>query len=160
MTLYELTTEYLELLNILEDQDASEEAVNDTLALLIEDIGDKVEDYGKVLKQLQADAEAVKNEKMRLAAKQATIERGIERLREGIKSAMLITGQTKIKTKLFTFGITQRKKLVLDVSADAVPYEYATVTVKADTKRITEALNNGDVLDFAHLEQTDSLTVR
>lgn len=159
MTLYNMTTEYLELLSLLEDPDVSEETIRDTLTMVLEDIVDKVEDYGKVLKQMEADKEALKTEKMRLALRQQAIENRIEVLREGIKSAMLITGQKKIKTKLFTFGISTRKKLVLDVPEEGVPYEYAKVTYKADTKKITEALNEGK-LDFAHLEEAQSLTVR
>lgn len=160
MTLYNLKTEYLELLALLEDPDVSEETVRDTLSMVLEDINDKVEDYGKVLKQMEADREALKAEKMRLALRQQAIENGIERLREGIKSAMLITGQKKIKTQLFTFGLSTRKKLVLDVSADGVPYEYATVTIKPDTKKITEAIGKGCAIDFAHFEEAESLTIR
>ena len=162
MTLYTMETEYLELLALLEDPDVSEETIRDTLSMMLEDIVDKVEDYGKVLKQLQADAEALKAEKMRLAARQAAIENGIERLREGIKSAMLITNQRKIKTQLFTFGLTKRNKVVLDVEEDAVPYEFAKVTVKPDTKKIADFLmkDEVDVCKFAHFETTESLTVR
>lgn len=160
MTLYKMTTEYLELLSLLEDPDVSEETIRDTLTMVLEDIGDKVEDYGKVLKQMEADRDALKAEKMRLAARQQAIENGIERLRDGIKSAMLITNQKKLKTGLFTFGLTTRKKLVLDVDEEAVPWEFAKVTVKPDTKKITEAMNKGDDIDWAHFEEAESLTVR
>lgn len=160
MTLYKMTTEYLELLALLEDPDVSEETIRDTLTMVLEDIGDKVEDYGKVLKQMEADRDALKAEKMRLAARQQAIENGIERLRDGIKSAMLITNQKKLKTGLFTFGLTTRKKLVLDVDEEAVPWEFAKVTVKPDTKKITEAMNKGDDIDWAHFEEAESLTVR
>lgn len=160
MTLYNLKTEYLELLALLEDPDVSEETIRDTLTMVLEDIGDKVEDYGKVLRQMEADRDALKTEKMRLAARQQAIENGIDRLREGIKSAMLITNQKRIKTGLFTFGLSTRKKLVLDVADESVPWEFAKVKVTPDTKKITDAMNKGDDIDWAHFEDSEVLTVR
>ena len=162
MKLYELTTEYLHLLDVLEDEDASEEAIRDTMGMILEDITDKIEDCGKVLKQLRADAEALKAEKLRLASRQAAIERGEERLREAIRLAMAVTNQRKIKTGLFTFGLTKQNKVVLDVPEEALPIEFQKVTVKADTKALKEYLmrDEADLCRLAHFETVDTLTVR
>lgn len=162
MKLYDLTTEYLHLLDILEDEDASEEAIRDTMGMILEDITDKIEDCGKVLKQLRADAEAVKVEKLRLASRQAAIERGEERLREAIRLAMAVTHQRKIKTGLFTFGLTKQNKVVLDVPEEALPIEFQKVTVKADTQALKEYLmrDEADLCGLAHFETVDTLTVR
>lgn len=162
MKLYELTTEYLHLLDVLEDEDASEEAIRDTMGMILEDITDKIEDCGKVLKQLRADAEALKAEKLRLASRQAAIERGEERLREAIRLAMAVTNQRKIKTGLFTFGLTKQNKVVLDVPEEALPIEFQKVTVKADTKALKEYLmrDENDLCGLAHFETVDTLTVR
>lgn len=162
MKLYELTTEYLHLLDVLEDEDASEEAIRDTMGMILEDITDKIEDCGKVLKQLRADAEALKAEKLRLASRQAAIERGEERLREAIRLAMAVTNQRKIKTGLFTFGLTKQNKVVLDVPEEALPLEFQKVTVKADTKALKEHLmrDEADLCGLAHFETVDTLTVR
>ena len=60
MTLYDLENDYLELLTMLEEdpEEADETAIHDTLSMILLDIDEKIEGYGKVLKQLQADAEA------------------------------------------------------------------------------------------------------
>ena len=163
MTLYELTSEYQDLLAMLEDEDADEQAIRDTLELIALDIEDKEEGYGMVLKQLQADAEALKVEKMRLAKRQAAIERGIDSLRERLKYSMLITGKTKIKTKLFSFCTQTRWKAFLDVTEDRVPEEFRKVTIKADTVAIEKWLKDGSNAadcEWAHLEPVDILIVR
>ena len=158
-SLYELSQEYQALLEILEDGEASEEAINDTMGLILDDIEDKMEGYGKVLKTMQADAEALKQEKMRIAARQKAIENGMERLRDRLKAALQITGQKKVKTKLFTFGITTREKAVLDVDLTDIPEEFVKVTYEAKMNDITKYLKENRAY-FAHLEQVDSLTVR
>ena len=163
MTLYELTKEYQDLLAMLEDEDADEQAINDTLELIALDIEEKAEGYGMVLKQMQADAEALKNEKMRLARRQTAIERNYDRLRERLKYSMLITGKTKIKTKLFTFGTQTRWKAFIDVAEDRVPEEFQKIYIKADTTAIEKWLKDGSNsadCDWAHLEPVDILTVR
>lgn len=160
MTLYELENQYRLLLDMAEEGELSEDAARDMAEYLLEDIGDKIEGYGLVLRQLQADAEALKTEKMRLALRQAQIEKNIDRIREAMKGAMLLTGQQKIKTKLFTFGTTTRLKTFVDVPEDKIPPQFQKVTYKADTKEIEEFLKAGNVVPWAHLEQVQSLTVR
>ena len=74
MTLYELTDQMYSLLQKMEEippedpeeRETWEAAIHDTLAMLVDDFAEKAEGYGQVMKQLQADAEAVKAEKMRL----------------------------------------------------------------------------------------------
>lgn len=162
MTLYELTTEYQNLLELLEDGEAPEEAVSDTLEMVLADINDKAEGYGKVLKQMQADADALKAEKMRIAGKQSGIEKNIDRLRNAMLRAMQLTNQKSIKTPLFSFSTRTTSKIFLDVPEDQLPTEFQKVTVKADTKGIEKFMKDNAMLatTFAHFEPVDILTVR
>ena len=160
MTLYELEDYYKYILDLMEDEDASEQAINDTMQLILENIAEKADGYCKVLKQLQADAEALKLEKMRLAKRQAVIENNLDRLRAALLGAMLLTGQKKIKTALFTLSTTTRLKTVLDSPEEDIPKEFQKVTVKADTKAIDEWLRAGHEVPWAHQEQVQTLTVR
>lgn len=162
MTLYDLTTEYQNLLELLEDGEAPEEAVSDTLEMVLADINDKAEGYGKVLKQMQADADALKAEKMRIASKQSAIEKNIDRLRTALLRAMQLTNQKSIKTPLFSFSTRTTSKVFLDVAEDQLPTEFQKVTVKADTKGIEKFMKDNAMLatTFAHFEPVDILTVR
>ena len=164
MTLYEMENDYLDLIRMLEEdpEEADEAAIHDTISMILLDIDEKAEGYGKVLKQLQADAAMLKEEKMRIAKKQATIESNIERLRGALLHAMLLTGRNKIKTQLFSFSTSTRWKAFLDVPEDEIPEQFQKVTVKADTKGIEDWLKKGNAAEceWAHLEQVDSLTVR
>lgn len=160
MTLYEMEQRYRTFLDMAEEGEISEEALQDMREYLLTDIGEKLEGYGCVLKQLQADAEAVKAEKLRLAGKQASLEKNIDRLRETMKAAMLLTDKRKIKTALFTFSTTTRVTPVVTVEARLLPDQFKKVEYKADSKEIAEYLKAGHEVPWAHLEQVQSLTVR
>lgn len=160
MKLYELTDERLKLLEMLEDEDVSEEAIMETLELNFLDIKDKFDGYGKILRQMQADREMLKAEKMRLAAKEKAVDNGIERLRNYMLNAMLLMDETKVKTELFTVSVTTRVKPVVTIEPRLLPEQFKKVEYKADNKEIEEYLKAGNEVDWAHLEQVKGLTVR
>lgn len=169
MTLYDLTDQMYSLLLKMEEippedpveKETWEAALHDTLAMLADDFADKAEDYGMVMKQLQADAEAVKTEKLRLARRQQTLENNIERMREAIKRAMLITGQKKVKTDLFSFGVSPRLDLVIDADVADIPDDLVKVKAEPDKTAIKQYLKeNPDGCTFAHFEPAYTLTIR
>lgn len=163
MTLYELTEEMRGLLELLEEDlgEDEQEAVDTALQTVLVDITEKAEGYGQVIKQLEADAQAVKAEKMRLAKKQSALENRATRLRDAVKSAMLITGQKKIRTKLFSFSIGTREKAFLDCPIEEIPPDFWKVKdPEPDMKEIEKYLKEGHEVYFAHMEQVESLTIR
>lgn len=168
MTLYELTDQMYSLLQKLEEippedpeeREIWEEAIRDTLAMLVDDFAEKAEGYGKVMKQLQADAEAVKAEKMRLARVQQALENNVERMREAVKRAMLITGQKKVKTDLFSFSVSPRLDLVIDADVDEIPDDLVKVKAEPDKTAIKAFLKENPDCGFAHFEPAYTLTVR
>lgn len=171
MTLYKLTAEMADLLNQLEElppEDPElyavhEEAIRNTLECLEMDFADKADGYGKVLKQLAADAEMLKREKLRIASKQSELENNMNRLREAMLRAMVATDQRKIKTPLFTFSVSTRQKAVLasGVEPEDLPEEWQKrKPVEANMQVIEKWLKDGGVTVVAHLEEVNGLTVR
>ena len=67
MTLYELTGQYLELLDMAEDADP--EVFADTLEGIDGEIEDKADNYAKVIRTLEGDVQSVKSEIDRLTEK-------------------------------------------------------------------------------------------
>ncbi|MBQ1483869.1 MAG: siphovirus Gp157 family protein [Eubacterium sp.] len=169
MTLYELTDQMYALLLKLEEippedpeeRETWEAAIRDTMEMLADDFAEKAEGYGQVMKQLQADAEAVKAEKMRLARRQQALENNIERMREAIKRAMLITDQKRVKTDLFSFSVSPRLDLVIDADVEEIPDDLVRVKAEPDKAAIKAFLKeNPDGCTFAHFEPAYTLTVR
>lgn len=164
MTLYELTEEYKQLLAFAEDPDVDPQVLADTMEGLGGEIEDKADGYAKVMKQLEADAAALKNEIDRLTVRKRSIENNIDRLKDTLKMAMIMTNKTKFKTELFSFGIQKNpKKVVLDKDLAEIPTEWLIQQEpKVDKAAIKAALEAEDVTaqSVAHFEQDESLRIR
>lgn len=163
MTLYELTAEYGALLALAEDPDIDPQVLADTLEGLTGEIEDKADGYAKVIKQLEADGAALKGEIDRLTARKRAIENNIDRMKEALKQAMILTDKTKFKTELFSFGIQKNPpKVVIDDDTN-IPADWLIEQApKINTAAIKEALQKGDEFagQIAHLEQGESLRIR
>ena len=161
MTLYELTEDYMNLLELAEDPDIDEQAFNDTLEGIDGALEDKAEGSAKVIRTLEGDAAACDAESKRLRNKKQTIENNIRRMKAALQYAMQATGKTKFKTALFSFGIQKNPASVVIDHAGKVPASYwIPQPPELDKKAIKAYIKeNGDV-DWAHLEQTESLRIR
>lgn len=168
MKLYELTNELQDLIEMLEEEPENE-AIKETIATLLLDLDDKAEDYVHVIRQLEADAEAAKAEKLRLAKKQSAAENAAKRMRDYLKDAMVLTGRTKIKRPTCSISVSTRWETVIDVDVKDIPEEFQKVTIEPRKQEIGKWLRaydpdkegtNVEFCDWAHLEQTESLVLR
>ena len=164
MTLYQLSAEYLSILELAEDPDIPEEALADSLEALGMDIEDKADGYAKVIAQLNADAAALKAEIDRLTARKRTIERNVDRMKESLKTAMILTGKTKFKTELFSFNVQKNPVAVVidEQYIENIPEEYLIPQdPKVDKQKLKDDLKAGrDLEGIAHLEQTVGVRIR
>lgn len=153
-TLYEITGEYLQLLDMLtEEENLEEQVVKDTLEGIEGELEIKAENYAKIIKELLAQADKFKKEKERLEARQQAYENRAKYLKETLFNAMQITGKTKFKTGLFSFGIQkngglQPMEIIPDID---IPEEY--LKKEPDNKLIREMLEKGVELPFACLKE-------
>jgi len=159
-TLYELTGQYRELLEMAESEELDKQLLEDTFAALEGEIEIKADGYAKIIRELEGKVELIKSERERLAKMQTAIENNIKSMKEALQNAMYITGKTKFKTSLFSFSIQKNPpKLVID-NPDAIPTEFLIPQEpEVDTKKIKELLKETE-LPFAHLEQSESLRIR
>lgn len=168
-SLYELTGEYLELMEMsMTDDPEFEQVIRDTLEGLEGEIEIKVENYCKLMKNLEGDVLVLESEINRLSKKKKTIENNIERMKKTLFEMMQITNKTQIKTDLFTLkiaGIGGLRKLTLDVDVEELPKEFRIKQPdKVDGTALREYIEINGVdgaCDFAHLEpQGKTLRIR
>lgn len=99
--LYDLTTQYMELLAALEreaqlaaeGEDEEEllevaRVIDERLEELKWDIREKIDGYGQVMREIQEQIEALRREEKALAEKRARAERALARLRSGVQAAL------------------------------------------------------------------------
>ena len=160
-TLYELTNEYLQLLEMAEDPDVDPETLADTMEAIGGEIEDKADGYARVMKQIEANAAGIKSEIDRLTARKTSMENNIKRMKESLQAAMEATGKKKFKTALFSFNIQKNPTSLKIDDPDAVPENFLIPQPpKVDNAAIKDALKAGAVYDFAHLAQGESLRIR
>ena len=163
-TLYELTADFMMLLEMAEDPDTDPVALQDTMEALSMDIEDKADGYAKVIRQLEANVAACKAEIQRLKTAATVMDNNIKRMKENLQDTMEVTGKRKFKTPLFSFNIQKNPpSLVLDeVDTARIPADYLIPQEpKIDTAKLKSDIKAGKDLDgIAHLESGYSLRIK
>ena len=163
-TLYQLTDDYLTLLEMAEDPDIDEQALKDTMEGIEGALEIKAEGYAKIIRMLEGDAAACDAESKRLRNKKQAIERNIDRMKAALQYAMQATGKTKFKTPLFSFNIQKNTpSVVMDEQyIENIPERFLIhKDPEINRAAIKSAIKAGeDVGGIAHLEQTESLRIR
>lgn len=166
-TLYELTDDYLRLLDMADDPDTDEQAFIDTLEAIEGEIEDKADNYAKLIKELENEADGLDKEAKRLTERRDRIRSKIDRMKRSLENAMIATGKIKFKTELFTFGIQKNApSVVLDFdekdarAIDELPEAFVNVKKTVNKTAIKEAINAGLEFDFAHLASSESIRIR
>lgn len=121
----------------------------------------KLEAYGCLIKNLQAEADAIRAEEKNLAARRQAKEKRVEWLKNNIAASMQAIGETKHETAKVVF--TFRKSVVVEVLDDTkLPNKYLTVktTVAPDKVALKNALKSGEVIDGATLVEKSNLQIK
>ena len=156
-TLYELTAEYKELLDMAEEQNLTQADIKDTLEGMDYEFEDKAD-----LRSLDGKEEAINSEIKRLTEMKRVVVNNKKAIKQNLENAMIETGKTKFKTTLFSFGIQKNPASVRIKDESLVPEEYRIKQPdKIDKKGLIKALKEGAVFtENIELVQTESLRIR
>lgn len=161
-TLYEITGDYMRLLEMFEeDEDIDEQTFKDTLESIDGDFEDKADNYARIIRELHAESEKYAAEVVRMQKRMGTLSNNEKRLKQHLYDSMKATGKLKFKTDLFSFGIQKNGGLQpIEIIPDVtIPDEYCNK--EPDNAKIREALKNGAELPFAVLkERGEHLSIR
>ena len=161
MTLYELTDDYLEIASMIDDPDVDPQTIADTLESIGGEIEDKAENYAKVIANATAEADGLAKEIERLTRRKKAIETNARRVKDTLQNAMVVTGKTKFKTSLFSFGIQKNPASLEIAEGTTIPERYLIPQEpKVDKAAIKAALKDGEVIDGCALVQGESLRIR
>lgn len=155
-TLYELTGQFLDIYNL----ELDEETKLDTLDSIDwnSDYEEKVENYIKVIKNIESDVEARKAEIKRLTELNKADEKKKDHLKETLSTSMQLTGHERVDTPLFK--VSFRKSQAVEVDELVLPESYKVATWKPDKKRLKEDLKNGLEIVGASLVERKNLSIR
>lgn len=158
MNLYELSAAYQE---VVEEIESGGDNLEDTLESLEDAIEDKAENYAKVMKNIEAQIEAIKNEEKRLADRRKSLESSVKRLKDSLYESMKLTETKRIKSELFTFNIQNNPPSLNIEKEDAIPFEYyIPQQPKLDKKELLNAIKNGLEIEGVSIKQGEGLRIR
>ena len=165
MTLYEINTEIASILDNMDayvDEDGCvDESYLEQLEQLQQARDEKLEAIGCYIKNLDAEAEAIKTEINALKARMDAKIRKSERLEEYVKNNLIENGDTKKEFPRVCFSF-RKSTLVSITDVDAIPSEYKEECVewKPVKKEIGLALKMGKDVPGAELVTKQNLQIK
>ncbi|CAK0763906.1 Viral Gp157 protein [Gammaproteobacteria bacterium] len=163
MSLYELTGQYAEAAETLEDLDLPEEVVRETLEALETEIAVKAQNIGALILNLEAEANKIETAEKRLADKRLTLKNRAKWIRDYLFSGMQTAGLKKIKSPdgLFTLSIRKNPPSVTIDDQNMIPDRFIrTITeVSVDKVALREELKIREV-PGARLEVGERLEIK
>ena len=163
-SLYHLRSDYERVMAMMYDDDFDESTVIDTLDAIEGAIEDKAEACAFIMRNLDADIDAIKAEEHRLEKRRKALEKHKNNMKENLYSTMKSVGRREIKTPLFSFNIQKaggKRGLILDIEPDKLPAEFQKVTIEANNEALRQYLQENESCEYCHLaEQGESLRIR
>jgi len=158
--LYELTQNYNNLLELVDNPDVPTEMLEESLNSIDDEIDTKAENIAKVIKSIESDIAGLKGEEKRLADRRKSLEGRIDNLKEYVEGSMRAVGKEKIRGKVFTLGIQKNAPSVDIIDKDVIPEQYFITKKELSKKDILVALKKGEEVPGAAVKQTESLRIR
>lgn len=157
MNLYELSTAFQQVQNM----DLDPEVMQDTLDSIEDAIENKAENIAKLVRNLESDVSAYKEEEDRLKTKRQATENKVKWLKTYLEDNMKLTGKTKFKSGMFNFSIQKNPASVNITDEKAIPEEFLIQQPpKVDKTSLKEILKRGIEVPGAELKQTEGLRIR
>lgn len=161
-TIYELTDDYAAKLNELGEllQDGQEISNEQAIALLDlqDNIGEKVVNIGKYVKNLDASSSAISAEVARLTARKRGIDNHIKALKDAAIAAMELLKIDKVHDDIMPVRLQANSRYSVTVeNPDSLPSKYQVLEIKADKKAL---LADKDSLDIQGVTITKGQHVR
>jgi hypothetical protein len=162
-SLYEINSQIEQVWGTAVDPDTGE-IINEDALQELEQLGmqreEKLENLALFYKNLSAEAEALKAEKMRLAARQAAAEKKAEGIKKYIAASMDSAGGEKIKTSKVAIGWRKSESVQVEENA-FLPDEYLTFKAPEPNKTaIKKALKAGEKIDGASLVTANNIQIK
>ena len=161
-SLYRISTDLLDLLSQIEENEGEiTEEIASALTINQEQATVKMADYGLAIKALEGYAALAKEEEQRVQKIRKTYENTAQRLKEKVVEAMTLFGMEKVETPTMKLSLRKSTSTVID-DMEALPKDYKTVKVEtvADKTAIKKAIQSGNEIQGAHLEESQSLQIR
>ena len=159
-SIFSVSERYNNMLALLEDENVPQEEVNEALMEVMDDVVAKGENGIIYLHKLQTTIEAAKLEKKKidsfiksLESRKKRVENAYLYALDNMKMKSILTGRGELKAKKNPPAVK-----VDDLTKIPVKFQRQKIQVDVDKIAIKKAINAGETVPGAHLEQAVSLS--
>lgn len=159
-SLYDIGARYAALLEKIENADGDEALdVLDELAMMDDELEVKAENYIRIIKAKEAEAEGFKKEADRLTAKRQAAENVAKRLKQAMLDAMKLAGKVELPTSIGKWKVQANPMSCEVLDINKVPQEWH---IKCDDKidkvgLIKHYKMTGELVDGCEFKQTEGI---
>jgi hypothetical protein len=161
-SLYEISEKYLNLLDNLEIDEETGDLLNaDELEIALSEFDEKSENYALYIKNLKANAEAIKAEQQKLSDRKKSIDQKIEILSDRLGYAMFAFNKTKFETPKVALSFRKSESVNI-IDEDVIPalFMLEKTTFEPDKNEIKRALKSGQVISGAEILVKQNLQIK
>ena len=165
MTLYEIDNKIKDFIDRMFDAvDENGEIIGvnpDDLDALNEAREQKLENIALYIKNIEADADAIKKEENTLKERRIVLENKAENLKRLLAGSMIAHDESKFTTARCAVSFRKSDAVVI-TDADLVPPEFKTevVDVKIDKTKIKKMIKDGVDIDGAYIEERQNIQIK
>lgn len=157
-TLYELTEQYHRLMELAGEVD--EEAFQEALTDLTDDIENKADNIARVTRNMQGDIDTLKAEEKRLKERRTALEKKQTNLKEYLLNEMSKLDIPKVQSAHFTISVRNNPPKVNVLDENVIPEHYKVATYRIDKKALNEDLKDGIEVEGVNLQYGKGLTIK
>ncbi len=168
MNLYEISANYRALLEAIEIGDIPEDAVADTLEAVEGELDAKIENVACYIKNLAAEADALKTEADKLTERRKAKQAHVDRLRRYLHDALTAAGERKVETPRAVVRI-QKTAPSVRIADDAEFIKWAKLerddllnyaAPAINKTAIKEAIKDGQTIPGAVLKAGETVVIK
>ena len=161
MRLYDLTHNYSEVLNLLEEGGLEPSVLADTLDSIREPMQQKAENTVKVIQHLENNDLILKKEIDRLQEKRKANQKNVENLKHYLRDSLDMLPEPKVKTALFNIWVQNNPPSLVVNKEDNIPEVfYEPQAPKLNKKALKEALEEGHRIEGVEIKQSRGVRFR
>lgn len=160
-SMYDIGARYAALLYAMENAEGNDEAYEllDALAGMDDELEVKAEQYIRIIKAKEAEAEGFKKEAERLTAKRQAAENVAKRLKQAMLDAMKMANKTELPTSIGKWKVQNNPLSCEVLDIDKIPQEWH---IKVDDKidkagLIKHYKMTGEIMPGVEFKQTDGI---
>lgn len=162
--LYQLAHEYRAIADKLADTDMDEQTIADTLESLSGDLEVKATNTAMVIRNIEANAAAIKEAEAQMAARRKALENRAARLKDYLLGNMIVAGIGKVESPYFRLSVRDNPPSVEVYEPGLIPQQYMRQPEPPppapDKKAIAEAMKAGQEVPGCRLTRGQRLEIK